>query len=148
MKKIALISCVSMKLDKKAKVKDIYISPLFKKNLEFARNQKINDDSIFILSALHGLLAIDDEIDPYNLTLNDMSTRDKNRWARKVFQQIKDHPDIPDIKEVNFIILAGMNYRGILEPVLPHVEIPLEGLPIGKQLQWLTQEIERLKALE
>ncbi len=146
MKTIALISCVSEKLDHKAKVCDIYISPLFKKNIEYASLRKVED--IFILSALHGLIGLNEEIDPYNLTLNDMSTRDKNCWARKVFQQIKDHPDIPDIKEVNFIILAGMNYRNMLEPVLPHVEIPLEGLPIGKQLQRLTQEIKRLKALE
>ncbi len=146
MKTIALISCVSEKLDHRAKVKDIYISPLFKKNMTYASHRKVDD--IFILSAKHGLISLDEEIDPYNLTLNDMSTRDKNRWARKVFNQIKDHPDIPDIKEVNFIILAGMNYRGVLEPVLPHVEIPLEGLPIGRQLEWLTKENKRLQSLE
>ncbi len=140
MKTIALISCVSKKLPNKAPVCDIYISPLFKKNLAYARNRKVDD--IFILSAKHGLLELNEEIDPYNLTLNDMTSREKSRWARRVFQQIKDHPDIPDIKEVNFIILAGMNYRELLEPVLPNVELPLEGLPIGKQLQ----ELGRLNA--
>ncbi len=135
---IALISCVSEKLDHRAKVRDIYTSPLFKKNMAYARKRKV--DNIYILSAKHGLLALDDEIDPYDLTLNEMSTRDKNRWARRVFKQIKDHPDIPDIKDTKFIILAGENYRNNLEPVLPNVEIPMKGLPIGKQLQWLTQQ--------
>ncbi len=135
MKTIALISCVSMKLDHKAKVKDIYVSPLFKKNMQYALNREVQD--IFILSALHGLLGLEEEIEPYDLTLNDMSTREKNIWSRRVFKQILAHPDIPDIKEVKFIILAGVSYRGTLEPVLPHVEMPLEGLPIGKQLQRL-----------
>jgi len=124
-----------MKLDYRAKVKDIYISPLFKKNIEYAFNRKV--DNIFILSALHGLIGLEEEIEPYDVTLNDMSTREKNKWARMVFKQIQDHPDIPDIKEVKFLILAGMSYRGTLEPVLPHTEMPLYGLPIGMQLQRL-----------
>ena len=41
MKTVALISCVSQKLDKKAKVKDIYISPLFKKNMQYARLRNV-----------------------------------------------------------------------------------------------------------
>ncbi len=147
-KTIALISCVSMKLDKKAKVKDIYISPLFKKNLEYARNRNTPDESIFILSALHGLIGLEEEIDPYDVTLIDMSTREKNQWARKVFKQIQNHPDIPDLKEVKFIILAGMNYRETLEPVLPNVEMPLLGLPIGRQLEWLSKENKRLQELK
>ncbi len=128
---------MSKKLNHEAPVCDIYQSPLFKKNLEYARNRKV--DYIFILSARHGLLALDDRIEPYNETLNGKSTRDKNRWSRMVFQQIKDNPDIQDINQTHFIVLAGMNYRSLLEPVLPNVELPLEGLPIGKQLQRLTQ---------
>ncbi len=138
MKKIVLISCVSKKLDTKAKVKDIYISPLFLKNMKFAKNQ--NPEETYILSALHGLISLEDEIDPYDLTLNDMSTAEKGKWARRVFAQIKEK--IPDYKDVHFVILAGMNYRELLEPVLPHTEMPLEGKPIGKQLQ----ELDRLNA--
>ncbi len=137
MKTITLIACVSKKLDEKAQVCDIYQSALFKKNLEYARNR--NSDDIFILSAKHGLLELSEEIEPYELTLNTMTPREKNKWARKVFKQIQDHPDIPDINEVHFIILAGVNYRELLESVLPHVELPLEGLQIGYQLQRLDQ---------
>ena len=141
MKTIALISCVSQKLDCRAPVKDIYISPLFKKNKEYALLRKV--DLIFILSGAHGLLAFNEEIDPYDMTLNDMSMREKGRWASKVFDQIKEQ--IPDYKEVKFIILAGTNYRSNLEPFLPHTEIPLVGLPIGKQLQRLNLLIDELK---
>ena len=41
---IVLISCVSKKLDKPCKVKDLYVSALFKKSWEYAN--KINPDKI------------------------------------------------------------------------------------------------------
>lgn len=53
MVKIVLISCVSKKLDHKAKAKDLYTSPLFKYNLKYA--EKIGADKIFILSAKYSL---------------------------------------------------------------------------------------------
>lgn len=67
-KKIILIACVSQKGDKKTKAKDLYTSQLFKSSLTFAKKQ--NPDKIFILSALHHLLDIDQEIEPYNVTLS------------------------------------------------------------------------------
>jgi hypothetical protein len=140
MKTIALISCVSQKLDHKAKVKDIYISPLFKKNMEYARLRNVDD--IYILSAEHGLLELDWEIEPYNKTLNDMKGKEKLKWAKKVYADLLYNEDIDD---TNFIFLAGKNYRQHLEMILPHTEIPMEGLPIGKQLQFLTREINRMK---
>lgn len=35
-----------------------------------------------ILSAKYGLLLPDDEIEPYNLTLNDMSSEEVRDWAQ------------------------------------------------------------------
>lgn len=62
MRKTVLISCVSKKQKYRAKAQDLYISPLFKLNLEYA--QELKPDAIFILSAKHGLLHLDTEIDP------------------------------------------------------------------------------------
>ena len=67
MANIILISCVSKKLNKKARAKDLYISPLFKFNLRYAKSLKPN--KIFILSAKYGLVPLEKEIDPYNQTL-------------------------------------------------------------------------------
>jgi len=63
MKKIILIACVSKKGDKKAKAKDIYISSLFTNSLAYAYS--LNPDKIFILSALHHLLDLEKEIEPF-----------------------------------------------------------------------------------
>ena len=73
MRKIVLISCVSKKLVHAAKVRDIYVSPLFRLNLAYAESLK--PDAIYVLSAKHGLLPLDDQIEPYELTLNTMGTR-------------------------------------------------------------------------
>jgi hypothetical protein len=67
-KKIILIACVSKKGNLNTKAKELYISPLFKSSLMYANKQ--NPNKIYILSALHHLLDIDKEIEPYNMTLS------------------------------------------------------------------------------
>ena len=136
MKKIVLISCVSQKLHNKAKAQDLYISTLFKLNLQFAK--KIKPDKTFILSAKYGLLGLDDEIEPYNLTLNNMSAKDRKFWADGVIKQLRSETDL---KNDHFVILAGDRYRKYLISELVLYEIPLKGLPIGKQLQYLKRHL-------
>ena len=48
LKRIVLISCVSKKLPHPARAKDLYVSPLFRLNLQYAR--KLQPDAIYILS--------------------------------------------------------------------------------------------------
>jgi cytoplasmic iron level regulating protein YaaA (DUF328/UPF0246 family) len=134
MKKIILISCVSQKRSYQSKAKDLYISALFKKNLAYAR--RMNPDAIYILSAKYGLIDLDAEIEPYNLTLNTMSTGEIRSWADMVQQQLRQ---VADLQDDHFIFLAGMKYRKYLLPYLKSYQIPLEGLTIGKQLQALSR---------
>ena len=141
MKKIVLISCVSQKRTQRSKAKDLYISTLFKKNLAYAR--RLNSDAIYILSAKYGLLDLETEIDPYNLTLNTMSAGQIRTWADKIIQQLSQ---VANLNDDHFIFLAGMKYRKYLLSHLRSFEIPLEGLTIGKQLQALSgNSINRLK---
>lgn len=131
-KRIVLISCVSKKLPHSAKVKNLYISTLFKLNLKYANT--LSTDSIYILSAKHGLLSLNQEIEPYEQTLNNMHANEVKEWANKVKQQLTA---ITLLEEDEFIFLAGDKYRKYLLPHIKHVQIPLEGLRIGKQLQRL-----------
>ena len=134
-KKIVLISCVSQKLPKLAKVRDLYVSTLFKLNLKYA--EMLKPDAIYVLSAKHGLLSLEDEIDPYEVTLNNMKSADIKVWAEKVMVQLNSQVNLD---EATVILLAGDKYRRYLLPHIPSYEIPLQGLRIGEQLQ-------RLKAL-
>ena len=131
-RKIILISCASRKLPTRSKAKDLYISTLYDLNLRFAYS--MNPDAVYILSAKHGLLNLETEIDPYNLTLNNMTQREIKEWALKVISQLDA---VADLSNDHFIFLAGDKYRKYLVPSLRSYEVPLEGLPIGKQLQFL-----------
>ena len=136
MKRIVLLSCVSQKRSYKSKAKDLYISQLFQKSLAYA--QTLRPDAIFILSAKYGLLELDEEIEPYNETLNNMPTNKVKLWAKHVLHQMEQRADL---QEDHFIFLAGDKYRRYLIPFLSSFEIPMEGLPIGKQLQFLTNRL-------
>ena len=68
-----------------------------------------------------------------------MRVAERRAWAEKVQSQMEQA--LPDADEV--IILAGTRYREHLEDWLnrrfAHVQVPMRGLQIGKQLQWLTE---------
>lgn len=131
-RKIVLISCVSKKKDSASRASDLYTSALFIKSLNYARKQ--NPDMIFVLSALYGLVPIDQFIDPYNKTLNEMSSKENLEWAGGVINSLKESCDLENDE---FIFLAGNNYRKNLIPKIKKYRIPMLGLAIGKQLQFL-----------
>ena len=110
-------------------------SDLFRKAYSYATK---NYDFVAILSAKYGLLFPDDKIDPYDLTLNDMSSKERKEWAESVFNQMTVKLKLQDFDKVLFH--AGKKYREHLIPKLEKVgircEIPLEGLGIGEQKAW------------
>ena len=137
MEKIVLISCVSKKLSKKSKAQDLYISPLFQYNLKYAKSLK--PDKILILSAKYGLLNLDEEIEPYNETLNGMNSNEVKEWANSVLNELSK---VCDIKKDEFIFFAGDKYRKYLISHINNYKIPLKGLGIGKQLKYLKENLK------
>jgi len=135
MSSIVLISCVSKKLPYKARAADLYISPLFRMNLHYA--EQFAPSKIFILSAKYGLISVEKEIEPYDLTLNNMSAKERKAWAAKVLGQLREYCSL---SQDHFIFLAGQKYRQYLIPYLKSYEIPLKSLTIGKQLQFLKEK--------
>ena len=133
---IALVSCVAQKLDRPARARDLYISTLFRSLRRYA---EAHADAWFILSAKYGLVDPNEVIEPYELTFNTMGTQARRAWAARVREALT--PKLPPGCAV--ILLAGQRYREYIEPWLcdrgHSVSIPLEGLPIGRQLQWLKQ---------
>lgn len=133
MNTIYLLSCVSKKQSYRAKAKDLYISPLFRLSYQFA--QQANPDAIFILSAKYGLVHPDQEIDPYDETLNKMSDKRISMWADSVLIKLEQ---TTDLQNDHFVFLAGLKYRKYLLQRIMSYEIPMEGLTIGRQLQFLS----------
>lgn len=138
MKTIVLISCVKTKRPIRSKARDLYTSTWYKLAYEYA--QRLKPDEIYILSAKHGLVNPEQELEPYNLTFCSMKTDQKKSWARKVLKQLEG---ISKLHEDHFIFLASEKYRKYLIKAMTLYEIPMEGLRQGEQLSWLK---ERLKS--
>ena len=132
MQRIVLLSCVSKKLDTKSRARDLYISPLFRYALKYA--ESLDTDKIFILSAKYGLVDLDMEIEPYELTLNGMKSIEKKVWADDVLKQLASESDLDNDE---FVFLAGENYRKYMVPHIKNYNVPMQGLGIGKQLKFL-----------
>ncbi|MGH7178226.1 MAG: DUF6884 domain-containing protein, partial [Tepidisphaeraceae bacterium] len=134
--RIVLISCVKSKRTHPTKARLLYTSDLFEKSLAYARS--LNADAIYILSAKHGLLEMEAEVAPYNETLKTMKSAAVKAWAERVLSQLGR---VTDLKSDSFVLLAGQGYRRYLLPHLKNHEIPMEGLGIGQQLQFLKKKL-------
>lgn len=108
------------------------MSTLFKLNLKYAISLSPNE--IYVLSAKHGLLELEREIEPYEQTLNNMRAAETKEWANNVLQQLRS---VTSLEEAEFIFLAGEKYRKYLLPHIKNAVVPLERLRIGEQLQRL-----------
>lgn len=133
---LVLVSCVKSKQARAAPARELYTSAWFTKVRALVEAQNAN---WFILSALHGLVAPDQEIAPYEKTLKTMGVAERRAWAEKVLEQLEPH--LKGRRRVVFF--AGEPYREFLVAPLQArgiaVEVPMEGLSIGRQLAWLTE---------
>lgn len=97
-------------------------------------------DDWWILSAKHGLLDPGGSpIPPYDETLSSATVGEKQDWDQEVYDQLQQEGLLDG--EVKFVIHAGQDYYGELVPLLENhqnvtVEIPTEGLRIGKTKAW------------
>lgn len=148
MSNVCLVSCVSAKQSKPAPAEDMYVSPLFRGAKHYAQSRF---DKWFILSAEYGLIKPRQRIAPYEKTLKTARQSERKAWADNVFEDLM-HWIAPDDVVT---LVAGMDYREFLLPALERagikVNVPLEGMSIGLQLQWLgkfANEGRRLRDLD
>ena len=131
MSTIILLSCGKSKQSCPCKAKDMYTGALFKKSLQVAT--KLHPNAIYILSAKYGVLGLNEYIEPYNLTLNSLTERERESWAKKAMQQLKKR----GLNEKDLLLFfAGENYRKHLMEMHKNSKCPIIGLPLGKQLQF------------
>ncbi|MFO7697149.1 MAG: hypothetical protein R6X16_08330 [Anaerolineae bacterium] len=131
---IVLISCVSQKLPHQARAAEVYTSPLFVGALRYAR--ALHPDAIYILSAKYGLLDLETEIEPYDMTLLNMRVDQVRAWAERVLEQLRL---CTDLQRDHYVFLAGEKYRKYLVPHMRSYEVPMQGMRIGEQLQFLAR---------
>jgi len=135
---ISLVACVAGKLDRAAPAAQLYQSDWFSKASAYAAKR----GRWFVLSARYGLVAADQVIEPYEVTLNTMTKAERVAWAARVADQVRELGLAAD----TCVVLAGKHYRenllGFLNTQFPNIEFPLIGLGIGNQKQKLMQLIK------
>jgi len=116
---IILISCGGKKRSEISKARDLYISSLFQKSLAFT--ECLNPDHIFILSAKHGLVGLEDTLEPYNHTLNTITRSSLRNWAFNVLEQLSN---IADLENDHFLIFSGIKDHQFLTPHITILNCP------------------------
>jgi hypothetical protein len=140
---IVFLSCSKSKQDYKCQAQELYsASPMFTKTLEYGK--KLNPDSMYILSAKHHLVEMEDELEPYDLTLKEFTSEEKQAWGGETYRQMVDK-GMNGSKD-KFIFLAGTEYINPLLEYIPEVNIeePLEGKRFGERLSWLNANMRAL----
>ncbi len=139
---VHLVACVGQKLDHPARAGHLYQSDWFRKARAYVTMQ---GGRWFILSALHGLVSPSRVIDPYNVTLADMTAAQRREWGERVRGQLSDQigPRTP------VVILAGRLYRDPLAAWAgSRATVPMEGMGIGQQKAWLAGQIREARERE
>jgi hypothetical protein len=140
---VILVGCSAKKLDHKAKAKDLYRGNFFRAARAYVEAKGL---PWVILSALHGVVLPDHELEPYECSLNKTTRFRREEWGRKVQGDL--HRLFPGAK---FIFLAGEDYSTAISGLdrvtvggkafdranpLPATE-PLSGLGIGQKIAML-----------
>lgn len=94
-------------------------------------------ERVFILSAKHGLLSLDDVIEPYDLKMG----QDGCVTPGLVLQQAVKRGLI----ERDVVALGGKGYVDICRRVWPGLLAPLDGVGgMGKQIGWMKRNMGRM----
>ncbi len=147
--RIALVACGASKLGTRARAADLYTGNLFRHQRAYAERCC---DHWYILSAKHGLVDPDTELDPYECTLATFSVAEREAWGDRVVTSfVRQWGDVVNVTPV---LLAGSAYLGALRGKLVQLEhrqdvdvawrapiAPLARLGIGLQMAWLKAEV-------
>lgn len=151
--RIALVGCGKSKIDvddgEAVPAKDLYDSAYFQLKREYAETCC---DKWRILSAKHGLLSPDEEIGPYDATLNPRSDSyigdyEAGKWAVRTADSIGVFDSVQAIHS-HYVVLAGEDYVTHVEDALQrlrHVRFPFRRDDLGgngDQMAWLREQID------
>lgn len=139
--KIALIACSKKKVSWRTTAMVLYRGAIFNRSLRVAMTDP-EYDKVFILSAKHGLLLLDDELDPYDQTLTEMNHGEHVEWAMRVEARLRDLLGEGACFDHEYVVFGGEAYWCLLRAGLRKVRCAWpEGLKgCGGVLRWLKEE--------
>lgn len=135
---IALVGCSGPKLGNAAPARQLYTSQLFRSTLALAEKRH---DVVYVISAKHELVALDQVIEPYNLTMSDVAKEWRVVWGLRVWGSVM-HRHQGDDRQI--FIYAGKDY---VKPIVragfhqATFHEPLAKMQIGQRLRWLREQL-------
>ena len=137
-KTVALVACVQKKSESPMPAGSLHHSTWFTKATQYAHQTA---DEWYILSPKYGLLSPYKVMPPYEESLYQMSVRERKAWAEHVVADLIELLSPGDL----VVFLAGKRYwEFILQPLKQmgcQVEIPMKGMKLGTQLNWLSVQL-------
>lgn len=128
---VLVLGCSAKKLRTPAPARELYRGALFRKALAWGE-ARFPGAAALVLSAKLGIVEIDRVIEPYDLSLNGMSSDEREAWGRSIERDLRSRFDVTTTR---FIVCAGSKYcRPFARS--PLVEYPMKNLPLGRALKF------------
>jgi len=132
--RVGLVGCVRQQAARRSEAQDLFVSPLFRGRRAYVER---TCGSWYVLSALHGLVAPDESLAPYDLKLKSLSQAERRAWSERVLAQLE--AELGDLSEHTFEIHAGASYtnEGLVRGLRARsaaVELPAAGLGEAQEL--------------
>ena len=132
---VGLVACSHTKADRPVPARELYLSPLFRAARAYAE-RRYGHGQWLILSARYGLVEPDQVLAPYDLSLRQLTARQREAWGDHIAVELTDRFPAGTVLWFH----AGALYRDAIAPVVVHqVRFPLASLGIGQQLAWYRQ---------
>lgn len=129
---VGLVACSRAKANRPVTARELYVSPLFRAASAYAE-RNYGSGRWLILSARYGLVDPDRILSPYDLSLRQLTDRQREAWGDRIAIELTDRFPAGTVLWFH----AGALYRNAIAPVVLHqVRFPLAGLRIGEQLAW------------
>lgn len=128
---LIVIPCGARKLDRPARAADMYVGSYHRACRRAA--DALRPDRLLILSARHGLLGLDDEIEPY-----DTPHGAADAVPARVVREQAVRLGIESLDPV--VVLGGARHVALAKTVWPHARTPLSGTRgMGEQVARLAE---------
>lgn len=138
--RVALIGCGKTKQPGSHRARQLYSGRLTQRALAYGERTA---DEAWILSAKHGLVGLDQELEYYDERLP-ARWKDRAWWGLRVRNALTGaYRALP----LHLIVLAGADYANavLIDPYRTPIpwtyELPLDGLQVGERLSWLTTQL-------
>lgn len=133
--RVGLVGCAKTKRAEASPARHLYKSPLFAAALAHAER---SCDETFVVSAAHGLVPLDETLQPYDRSLRELPKKERLAWGSRVADSVRARfPSLPLL----VLVLSGLEYA---QPILSGAhrygwgfETPLAKKSIGQRLAWL-----------